>query len=354
MSSRRVLSSSLDAQALVAAKSLSALSNSLNERLDVAYPLSAIKPSKDNPRRHSLDLAGVTSERVAELSIQESESFEGWVARLEAFLSAFSESESNKPLLRCWVELFDLATNLHHSELLQPIVINQDGIIIAGERRWVALQLAGKKVGRVITRNFAAEDEHLYRLIENLKRSDLTVAETVSAVRNVISAALGVECGPNADAISIAAIQKVLGGGHTQASYYRAVCRLSEHDPMLAKIMHGDFGGIRAVYEAIQSSSKAPEKSEAKAVERPQKEPAPYPTFKARIPSTTGGIKIISALAQIQGISEQTMQKLDDVLMGWTGAPEKVRVQMLSEILQSVSVDLDALDVPSAEGEQGA
>src|SRR5690606_4037978 len=83
---------------------------------------------------------------------------------------------------------FALANSIRTSGIMQPIVAQPDGEIISGERRWTAALLAGKTHERVIFRLAPEEQVHLMRLIENLHRSNLNVAEITTAVRQVVIA----------------------------------------------------------------------------------------------------------------------------------------------------------------------
>ena len=75
---RRLLSSNvgLGEEGEIAKNHLAALLQG-EEKLEISYPLEQLKPSPRNPRRITLTAAGVTPERIAELSIKPREEYEG-------------------------------------------------------------------------------------------------------------------------------------------------------------------------------------------------------------------------------------------------------------------------------------
>lgn len=360
MSSRRHLNVNLDNDdhAQIAAGHLVSMESNRAERLEVSYPLASIFPSPSNPRRISLDNAGVTSARIEQLAIKPRESLASWSARLEQFLDELESKGASPKSHAVWSELFDLAISIYTSDLIQPITIKPDGEIIAGERRWTACLLAGKTHNRVIIRLVTADQESLLRLIENLRRSDLSIAETALQLRIVMEENTGQPCGPDNELLSMEKIQSVLGAGQTQSAYYRAICRLPEGDSVLAQIVAGGYTSLRTAYE---DASKRVRELQANPGKRPtplndgsttppetpppaRKPSPPMPLMKARIPGTEGGRRFIEALANIEGLGESTLERIKAISSGWTGAPEKARKKMLSEALEKLFADLDRLD----------
>ncbi len=84
-------------------------------------------------------------------------------------------------------ELSELAESIKEHGIIQPLIVNQnmdgDYILIAGERRLRAAQLAGLTEVPVINRE--ADDRELLELalIENIQREDLSPLETAEAYR---------------------------------------------------------------------------------------------------------------------------------------------------------------------------
>ncbi|MBA1280295.1 ParB/RepB/Spo0J family partition protein [Stutzerimonas stutzeri] len=358
MSSRRHLGTVFDDQAEIAASHLRSLEANKVERLELNYPLTSLTPSASNPRRLSLDNAGVNAEQIKELAILPREGLEGWMARLERFLDSLERRSASAKVLSVWTELFDLAISIYTTDLLQPIVAKFDGEIIAGERRWTALQLAGKSHGRVILRQVPEQMENIYRLIENVHRSDLSTAETAIAIRLIMTEITGVPCGPENTALTMQKIQSVLGSGQTQSAYYRAICRLPEDDPLLAQIVSGAYTSLRMAYEdaskrlreiaALASSGgeTPPPLNTSQDSRTKQKTTGnPLPQFKARIPGTEGGLRFIQAIESIDGVANETLERIQAIRTGWAGAPDKARKKMFAEALDRLFADLDQLEL---------
>jgi len=118
------------------------------ERMEISYPLRELRPSQANPRRRSLDTAGVSRDRIGELAKTPQENKGEWLSRFEAFIDTVSEPKHKA----VWDDLFDLTASIMKTGLLQPIVAKPDGEIIAGERRYTACLLAGLANERVIIR----------------------------------------------------------------------------------------------------------------------------------------------------------------------------------------------------------
>jgi len=347
-----------DDHANIAAGHLVSMESKSIERLEVSFPLSSLFPSPSNPRRISLDNAGVTRELIEQLAIKPRESLTSWSNRLEQFLDELESKGISPKAHAVWSELFDLAISIYTSDLVQPITAKPDGEIIAGERRWTASLLAGKMHNRVIIRKVTADQESLLRLIENLRRSDLSIAETAMGLRAVMADSTGQPCGPENDQLSMEKIQSVLGAGQTQSAYYRAICRLPEGDPILSQIIAGGYTSLRTAYEDAgrrvrellanpgkQSlpleDGNTPPPADAGSKRKPS---PPMPQLKARIPGTEGGVRFIEALASIEGLGESTLERIKAISSGWPGAPEKARKKMLSEALEKLFADLDQLD----------
>jgi ParB family transcriptional regulator, chromosome partitioning protein len=87
-------------------------------------------------------------------------------------------------------DLEDLAASIRTHGILQPLVVMQDMsndryIIIAGERRWRAAQLAGLDSVPVILRQATDQQMLELALIENIQRADLSPLETAEAYREL-------------------------------------------------------------------------------------------------------------------------------------------------------------------------
>ena len=82
--------------------------------------------------------------------------------------------------------LNELADSIRIYDVVQPIIVTPVGkrfMIIAGERRFRASQIAGKKDIPAIIRKYTDQEIKEISLIENLQREDLTPIEAARAIR---------------------------------------------------------------------------------------------------------------------------------------------------------------------------
>ncbi|MFV0485452.1 MAG: ParB/RepB/Spo0J family partition protein [Candidatus Saccharimonadales bacterium] len=81
-------------------------------------------------------------------------------------------------------QLEALSNSIKEHGVLQPIVVTKSGKrykIVAGERRWRASKLAGKKKIPAIVRSLSDQNRLELSLIENVQREDLNAIETATA-----------------------------------------------------------------------------------------------------------------------------------------------------------------------------
>ncbi|ENA26916.1 ParB-like partition protein [Pseudomonas sp. HPB0071] len=358
---RRLLSSNvgLGEEGEIAKNHLAALLQG-EEKLEISYPLEQLKPSPRNPRRITLTAAGVTPERIAELSIKPREEYEDWTERLDKFLESLpNETPTQAKSYSVWEELFSLANSLYTGDLLQPIVASRDGEILVGERRWTASLLAGKKNNRVIIREVPEGMRNLYRLIENMSRSDMSVAETVYSIRMVVVDVTGNPCGP-LNPIRAKKIREVFSCGRTHSFYYKAYANLPDNDPVLEQILNGEITSLKAAYESaaarvkeltggIQDGQDAgherqEQKNPLRQKNKSTKAVQPFPVIKTRIPGTEGGLRFLNALSSVENLQPEITSKLDSVKKAWTASPESVRKTLLADLLESMFTALDTFD----------
>ncbi len=86
-------------------------------------------------------------------------------------------------------KLAGLAESIKEKGVIQPICARkseQGYIIIAGERRWRAAQLAGLKEIPVIIKNVSDREEFELALIENVQREDINPIEEGEAYRRLV------------------------------------------------------------------------------------------------------------------------------------------------------------------------
>ena len=86
-------------------------------------------------------------------------------------------------------ELAGLATSLKEFGVLQPLIVTENGegsyLIIAGERRWRAADLAGIKVVPTIIRTSKELERLEMALVENMQRVDLSPLEQAVSIESM-------------------------------------------------------------------------------------------------------------------------------------------------------------------------
>lgn len=86
--------------------------------------------------------------------------------------------------------LAELADSIKMHGVIQPIVVTPMGkrfMIIAGERRFRASKMAGKKEIPAIIRNYTPQQIKEISLIENLQREDLSPIEAARAIKTLMT-----------------------------------------------------------------------------------------------------------------------------------------------------------------------
>ncbi len=87
------------------------------------------------------------------------------------------------------VKLRELADSIRENGVLQPIIVTKQGEsyhIVAGERRWRASRLAGKKTIPAIVRELSDKEVLQQALIENIQRQDLNALEEAEALERLL------------------------------------------------------------------------------------------------------------------------------------------------------------------------
>lgn len=85
--------------------------------------------------------------------------------------------------------LLELADSIKNQGVISPVLVKPQGdgyVIVAGERRFRASQLAGKKTLPVIIRDLSEEETLEIALVENIQRQDLTAMEEAKAYRQMM------------------------------------------------------------------------------------------------------------------------------------------------------------------------
>ena len=140
--------------------------------------------------------------------------------------------------------LEELADSIRQLGVIQPITVkkNDNGkyVIISGERRWRAAQLAGLETLPAYIRNVDDENLHAMALVENIQRQDLNAIEIALGMQRLID-----ECGLTQDALA----EKVGKRRSTIANYMRLL-RLA--DPVQLAVKEGviSMGHAKAIASA--------------------------------------------------------------------------------------------------------
>ena len=147
--------------------------------------------------------------------------------------------------------LGELADSIKATGVLQPITVRAISggrfQIIAGERRWLASQLAGKATVPSIVRQVSNEQAMEMTIIENLQREDLNPMEQARAfdrlgrefglTQEQISQRTGKERSSVANFLRLlrmpAPVQAYIEGGHLSFGHAKALLALDTPDAML-------------------------------------------------------------------------------------------------------------------------
>ena len=146
------------------------------------------------------------------------------------------------------VALEELADSIRTLGLIQPIAVRKDGekyLIISGERRWRAAQLAGIETVPAYIRDVDDENLHAMALVENIQRQDLNAIEIALGLQRLIE-----ECGLTQDALA----EKVGKRRSTIANYMRLL-RLAEPVQLAVKEGAISMGHAKAI-ASVQSDKQ--------------------------------------------------------------------------------------------------
>lgn len=97
--------------------------------------------------------------------------------------------------------LSELADSIRTLGVIQPVTVRRSGegryVLISGERRWRASQMAGLETLPAYIRDVDDSDLHAMALVENLQRQDLNAIEVALGLQRLVD-----ECGLTQDALS--------------------------------------------------------------------------------------------------------------------------------------------------------
>jgi ParB family chromosome partitioning protein len=152
-------------------------------------------------------------------------------------------------------ELQDLAASIRQHGILQPLIVthdpeNQQYILIAGERRLRAAQIAGLDTVPVILREASDQQRLELALIENVQRADLSPLEKAEAYQQLSTEFglshedIGVQVGKSREAVTNTlrllklpeTVRAALSSGQISEGHARSLLRLSNPSAQLAAL----------------------------------------------------------------------------------------------------------------------
>lgn len=186
--------------------------------------------------------------------------------------------------------LTELASSIQVHGILQPIVVtpgaNNGFIIVAGERRWRAAQMAGLHEVPVVIRDTKKEERLELALIENIQRAELNAIEEAKAYQELIDThkysqeALAKRVGKERSSITNALrllklperVQSMVIANELQMGHARALLGLGDEAAMIdlaAEIVRRKMS-VRATEKAVRDRLVPPS-------------PAPDPTDRRKV-----------------------------------------------------------------------
>lgn len=145
--------------------------------------------------------------------------------------------------------LAELADSIRTLGLIQPITVRRSGdkyMIISGERRWRAAQVAGLELLPAYVREVDDENLHAMALVENIQRQDLNAIEIALGMQRLID-----ECGLTQDALA----DKVGKKRSTVANYMRLL-RLPDEVQLAVKSGVISMGHAKAIASTEDAKSQ--------------------------------------------------------------------------------------------------
>jgi ParB family chromosome partitioning protein len=159
--------------------------------------------------------------------------------------------------------LRELAESIRIHGVLQPLLVSEDGpdhyIVITGERRWRAAELAGLSTVPAVIRERVADSEQLeLALVENLQRRDLTPLEEARAFEHLraslgltqaeIATRVGMDRSTIANSLRLlklpATIQNLVERGDLTAGHGRALLAIADDEARMELAHRAAEGGL--------------------------------------------------------------------------------------------------------------
>lgn len=166
--------------------------------------------------------------------------------------------------------LADLADSIRKHGVIMPIVVSRVGnryMIIAGERRYRASRLAGRKTIPAVVKKYSEREIREVSLIENLQREDLNPIEAANAMKKLmdeysltqeeLSARIGKSRSTVANTLRLLTLSPVVidfvGSGKLSAGHARALVSLPRPaQEKLARRIVAEGMSVRDVEKAVK------------------------------------------------------------------------------------------------------
>lgn len=235
-------------------------------------PLERIRLNPHNPRRLPMGMEAIrTMAESARADIGIAPDATPSEALLDA-LATRIEAITDPREREAMEELLVLAASIYRNTLVQPIAIERlaegDFQVIAGERRYLAHLLLGRASIRAMLRQGGdALRSRLIALAENVARVDLSLAERINAIEEVIQ--VYGEINPGTEMTGVALSRLIHEPKRTCQRYIKF---LGAPKAIRQAIDSGELGTVREVEEALKPESPEPEMDLA-VKKTPQKKP---------------------------------------------------------------------------------
>ena len=177
--------------------------------------------------------------------------------------------------------LGELSASIEKHGMIQPIVVVRTGakyMIIAGERRYRASKIAGRKTIPAVIREYSEEDVKEVALIENIQREDLNPIETANAMkllmeeRSLTQEELAERLGKSRSAIAntlrllslTESVREMVSRGELSAGHARALVPLPkrEQEKYAVKTVKSGFS-VRQIEKAVRERLRPSEKAKS-------------------------------------------------------------------------------------------
>jgi ParB family transcriptional regulator, chromosome partitioning protein len=200
--------------------------------------------------------------------------------------------------------LDELAQSIKEHGLIEPLVVRRAGAdrfeIIAGERRWRALQRAGVREALVVVKDVGDHEAFEMAIVENLQREDLGPVELAEGLERLVKVRgytqealaerLGKDRSTIANALRLlklpAKVRAKLADGELTEGHARALLGLATEaaiDALADKVIRGRLS-VRATEALVRGTKKKPKS----AAEAPATKSAGVRDLEARLSRALG------------------------------------------------------------------